>query len=59
MTPQEMLQEIDEHGEELTGWEVKFVSSLMGRDWIRHGISSKEHDILRGIYEVRVPEEWR
>ena len=59
MTPQEMLQEIDEHGEGLSTWETQFVSSLMGRDWARQVISSKEHDILRGIYEVRVPEKCR
>lgn len=59
MTTDEMIEEIDEHGEGLTTWETEFISGLMARDGTRQVVSRKQHEIIRRIFRERVPEEWQ
>lgn len=46
-----MLKEIDESGTDLTGWEVEFVSDILGRDQER--FSQKQKNVIRRIYREK------
>ena len=69
MTTEEMLKEIDEHGEGLTRWEVQLIDRLMrkipipgARDSVSKlyvGFSVWEKTKVKEIFETRVSEEWR
>lgn len=48
------LKELDEHGEDLTQWEIDFVESLMQQ--LRNGrrLTAKQHEKLAAIREERL-----
>lgn len=56
LTLEEMLKEIDEHGERLTTWETKFVDRMMKNEL---GFTMWERMKIRGIFFDRVPSQWR
>jgi len=55
MTPEEMLQEIDEHGEGLTPWEIGFIADMLER----RSFTPKQVDAIERILDLRVPEAWQ
>jgi len=55
MTPAEMVQEIDEHAEGLTSWEISFIADMLER---RH-FTPKQQLTIERIFDLRVPEAWR
>lgn len=50
--PDYMIQQIDEHGEGLTKWEVNFIGDLV--DGYLGKLSKKQIDIIQRIYDEKV-----
>lgn len=55
MTHAEMVQEIDEHGEGLTPWEMSFISDMLERQFF----TPKQQILIERIFDLRVPEAWK
>lgn len=50
--PDYMIQQIDEHGEGLTDWEVNFIAHLV--DGYLGRLTDKQIDIIQRIYDQKV-----
>lgn len=60
MTTREKLQEIDEHGEDLTGWERKFLAEMLQwTDRLNPFVSPKQEATINRIFQERLPERWQ
>lgn len=48
-----MVEEIDRLGEDLTPWEIEYIAGIIDKN--TQTFSTKQADIIRRIYEERIP----